>query len=160
MLFQFPLLFDLTRSGWHLPFNGVAVVSPVLCTSATLNKRKKILSCTGSAACSAVTLPHFRRSVKRRIRPLRHIVQSVPKPLPAPAEMRTARQQTDMKALHGSTGRPAFCILPVLAVIRPAQMFRPLSLPPLMNRSEDQDDNGDNVRQHLHQLRIDRNAEQ
>ena len=34
------LIVRVTRSGWHLPFYGVAVVSSILCISATLNKRK------------------------------------------------------------------------------------------------------------------------
>ena len=39
-----PLIARFTRSGWHLPalsrlrLTGVAVTSPVLCTSITLNK--------------------------------------------------------------------------------------------------------------------------
>ena len=31
---------SITRSGWHLPFAGVAVTSQILCISITLNKRK------------------------------------------------------------------------------------------------------------------------
>ena len=37
------LIVRYSRSGGHLPFYGVAVVSKVLCTSATLNKRKHIV---------------------------------------------------------------------------------------------------------------------
>ena len=33
---------SITRSGWHLPQCGVAVVSQVLCTSTTLNKRNTL----------------------------------------------------------------------------------------------------------------------
>ena len=33
---------SIARSGWHLPLCGVAVVSQVLCTSTTLNKRNTV----------------------------------------------------------------------------------------------------------------------
>ena len=33
---------SIARSGWHLPLCGVAVVSQVLCTSTTLNKRNTL----------------------------------------------------------------------------------------------------------------------
>lgn len=54
---------SITRSGWHLPFTGVAAVSQILCISAALNKRK--FASFIIIICNSKTVHPFQHYVNR-----------------------------------------------------------------------------------------------